>query len=423
MTFVGSIQLNETPEALKKKIQQTELRYNDSIAKERLLQESGDDQSLESNSDLSESDFVFVTYRAISATTLADRPIDFSNDKMLKRSVAKLKGQTVFKDHETSVDNWVGRVDSTLWDEDTKGLPPGINAVLKLDTVKDPMTVRGVLQGAIHSASVTVSFEWKPSHPKLMDEGSFFDFLGDEVDGEMVRVVVTKIEKYWEISLVWQGADEFAKQIGVDGRPVHQSVQDENLMASQFGCCPINQEEKQEDHMEKLNALLKETFGIEVTEKNFKEVLQKHINALTEKLNSKASEEISKLVSQLNEANDKLAKLESDFSDLKPQAELGSKYLEDERAETIRLYKLAKDNTTSEAILKTLEKADLETVQAFKKEFTAEVESKFPSKCKRCGSTEISRQSSAEQNESGQDQSQTKLNQETASRVKDLHAI
>ena len=35
----------------------------------------------------------------------------------------------------------------------------------------------------------------------------------------------TEIDKFWEISLVWQGADEFAKQIGEDGRPVQQSQQ------------------------------------------------------------------------------------------------------------------------------------------------------------------------------------------------------
>ena len=272
MTFVGSIRLSESSENLQKKLNQTELRHSYSAANERLLQESGDDSLSPSNLEISDDDFVYVTYRAISASTLADRPIDFSNEKMLKRSVKKLKGQTVFKDHETSVDNWVGRIESTEWDENTKGLPPGINALLKLDVIKDPMTVRGVLQGAIHSASVTVSFEWKPSHPKLMDEGSFFDQLGDEVDEEMVRIVVTKIDKFWEISLVWQGADEFAKQIGADGHPVHQSNQDEKLMSSQLSHGSINQERNQEDQMEKLNELLKETFGVAVSEKNFKEV-------------------------------------------------------------------------------------------------------------------------------------------------------
>ena len=108
-----------------------------------------------------EEDFIEVDWRALSATVLSDRPVDFSNQPMLKRSVKMLVGQTVYKDHMTSVDNWVGTVVDATWDDTIKDFPPGINAKLKLDMVKDPMAVRGVLQGAIHSASVTVSFQWK----------------------------------------------------------------------------------------------------------------------------------------------------------------------------------------------------------------------------------------------------------------------
>lgn len=413
MTFVGAIQLNESPQSLKNKIYQTQFRYNQPCKKEESFepQENQETQKTktqtETEKNLGDSDFVFVTYRALSATLLADRPVDFSNQKMLKQSVNKLKGQTVFKDHETSVNNWVGRVESADWDEKSKDLPAGINARLKLDTIKDPMTVRGVLQGAIHSASVTVSFEWQPSHPKLMKENTFFDSLGEEIDGSLVRIVVTEIQKFWEISLVWQGADEFAKQIDKENQPAKQSALQENLTNNQLNFNPSPHEKIA---MDKLNALMNEVFNTQVTEANFKEVLQTHTQSIVDEFQAKADQQITKL--------------EANLSELKTHALLGAQYLNDERNETIRLYKLAKENTVSEAILKTLEKAELETIQAFKKEFEQEVENKFPAKCKRCGSHEITRQSSLDQPSSDSNPTKkTMLNKETANRVKDLHAL
>ncbi len=166
LTFTGSIQEVEnlkTPSQLVNRV----------IEKKKAILNQEEAESQELLPEIVNSfdeDFVTVTYRAISSTVLADRPIDFTNKAMLKKSVSALDGQTVFKDHNTVVDNWVGRVTKAYWDTKTEGVPPGINAELRLDIVKDPMTVRGVLQGAIHSASITVTFEWEPSHPNLMYE-------------------------------------------------------------------------------------------------------------------------------------------------------------------------------------------------------------------------------------------------------------
>lgn len=409
-TFVGRIQLDESEKNFLTKLKRT--KDNDVLnqAKESLLQESGDENLIESESlEPHDSDFVFATFRALSATVLADRPIDFTNEKILKASTTKLVGQTVFKDHETYVDNWVGKVDSTLWDSKTEGLPPGINAVLKLDSIKDPMTVRGVLQGAIHSASVTVSFEWKPSHPNLMNDGSFFDHLGEEIENEMVRIIVTKIDRFWEISLVWQGADEFAKQISSDGKPVNQS-------ASSLQVQSLSNISNRENQMSELQKILNETFGESITKDNFQSIFKEKLE--TEKQNLQQSfqsdiEKLNKSIEDLSFKNESLMHL----------AELGKNYLSDQRQETIRLYKLAKSDHVSAAILSTLEKADLETIQAFQNEFKQEVEDKFPATCADCGSKKISRRSSREIVNQDHVAELKKLSPDAEKRIKELHTI
>src|SRR5690606_29131701 len=95
---------------------------------------------------------------------------------------------------------------------------PGINATYKIDALMNPRIARGLLMKppAIHSTSMTVLFKFEYSHPDIATENRwrFFDLLGEEVDGEIVRLVVTEILEYWEASLVFQGADRLAKQHG-----------------------------------------------------------------------------------------------------------------------------------------------------------------------------------------------------------------
>ncbi len=165
-----------------------------------------------------ETDYILRNFRAISASPINCYGLDFSKPGVLEASTPLLAGQTVYKDHVFwSVDRWVGVVSKSAWD--AKGAQsssvPGINVELKIDWRKDPWMARGLLMTppAIHSASVTVLFEFEYSHPDLYAEGNFWRMLGEEVDGQIVRLIVTLILGYWELSLVFQGADELAKQL------------------------------------------------------------------------------------------------------------------------------------------------------------------------------------------------------------------
>lgn len=164
-----------------------------------------------------ETDYYYKDYRAISATLAPCFALDFSAPGVLEASVEMLKGQTVYKDHYYySVDHWVGVVSEVSWDAkgENAGGVPGILARLKLDAKKDPMLVRGVAMSppAVHSCSVTVLFEFEFSHPDLVEQGRFWQLLGEEIEGQIVRLIVTAILGYWELSLVFQGAQEENKQ-------------------------------------------------------------------------------------------------------------------------------------------------------------------------------------------------------------------
>lgn len=444
--FGGSLQFKGSKEQAQAKLERLKAKFE--------TLESG--PALPTEATPAEEDFVEVDYRALSAAMLADRPIDFTDEKMLKKSTGLLNGQTVFKDHYTSVDNWVGKVVNTYWDDQTKGIPPGINATMRLDMVKDPMAVRGVLQGALHSASVTVSFEWKPSHPDLMEKNIFFDNLGNEVDGELVRVVVTRIEKFWEISLVWQGADEYAKKID---RPESQAAScaacafththtenshthtlsdhthDIAHTCESFGNVsgvefvgfnqPFNREE---NVMKEIIEKLKKLFGSDVTAENIEALAAKFAEESFKAKEDAGNAKLAQLAEQLDAANAKITELEKAHSEkvksLEPDAELGKKYLSDERADAVRFCKLAKGEKVSDAILKTLESAPLDVVQAWKDEFKKEFEEKVPARCSRCGDTKVTRQSSVDVGKSEQAAGgdQTVLSSETRAKVINLHS-
>lgn len=173
-------------------------------------------------------DFIEVPFRLLSATTVGAgtwKATDFSDEKMLERSVALLAGKPVYKDHETDLDNWVGIIRGTKWEEaKMQGgtrIPAGINGLLAIDAKTNPKTARGLLLGSIFSNSVTVEFEWEMSH-NFENEWDFYDKLGQiGSDGKMIRRVVKSVTNYHETSLVWLGADPFAKALDENGNLKH----------------------------------------------------------------------------------------------------------------------------------------------------------------------------------------------------------
>lgn len=180
--------------------------------------------------------YVYLTGRALSKSILKGSfYLDFSHGDVLKSSLDKLKGKTVFANHNIDVSKWVGKVVNTEWDESRT--PEGINFVLKMPSVNNSMSteytkniVKGVMEGVINSFSVGVVSKMKMSHPD-MEIVEFLQKQGETVDGQIVRLIVDEIEDFGELSVVYEGRDPSAKLYGMY---MNNNFSKENALESKY---------------------------------------------------------------------------------------------------------------------------------------------------------------------------------------------
>ena len=170
-------------------------------------------------------DLYYVTMRAISQRLVDGYWIDYTRPGVLEAAVPLLNKQRICVDHcYWKAESAIGSIVNSIWDAqgvNANGLP-GINIRFFVDSKIAPGIVRRLAYPvpAIHSGSVTVGFEWEASHPDLLEEKKFWWLLGQEVGGEIVRLVVTKVLFFREFSLVYEGADEDAKRLPDDDAPM-----------------------------------------------------------------------------------------------------------------------------------------------------------------------------------------------------------
>lgn len=161
-------------------------------------------------------DLIYPVFRLLSQAVIECYGVDFRRPGVLDAAVPLAQGLTIYPDHQAEVERWIGKVESTWWDNPAEsGTPfdvPGINGRLSVDWKANPKIARGILSGILDSVSITPTFTWQKSHPDLRD-WQFWEMLGREVDGRIVLIEVLKILKFDELSIVWSGADSRAKKV------------------------------------------------------------------------------------------------------------------------------------------------------------------------------------------------------------------
>ena len=314
-------------------------------------------------------DYIFKNFRAISAAPINCYGLDFSTPGVLEASTPLLQAQTVYKDHIFwSVDRWVGVVSKSAWDAkgEQSGGVSGINVELKIDWRKDVWVARGLMMTppAIHSASVTVLFEFEYSHPDLFAEGNFWRMLGEEVDGQIVRLIVTKIIGYWELSLVFQGADELAKQL-LDDTQTGEGSDELGAKRKKEMDAGGGNPTTQRSETVKLNEQLRKMLGLPDTQ----------------------GEDVTDAV------------LLPALSQLGERAQAGDALVEAERTECLRVAKLAivgsGEGELPEAFTSIINSAGHKELAGLTQEYTKQAAAKFPQTCQSCG-TQMSGRSSIE---------------------------
>lgn len=210
-----------------------------------------------------ESDLYFLTMRAISQKVLEGHWVDYTRPGVLQASVPLLLNQRICKDHEyRKTEDAIGAIVQTAWDEQgaQSNNIPGINIRFFIDSKIAPGIVRRLAYPvpAIHSGSVTVGFEWEPSHPELLEQKKFWWFLGEEVEGSIVRLIATQILFYEEFSLVYQGADSDAKRLPDEMMPADDAGDEDD----EYKRKKMNSAANAKENAVKLTVEQKKTLGL-----------------------------------------------------------------------------------------------------------------------------------------------------------------
>jgi hypothetical protein len=314
--------------------------------------------ALDDNGGLNKDEFFATMARILSKAITPYRKFDFTKGDVLKKSVGIFEGLTLYANHNPNVNDWKGLVQNCVWDD--KNNPAGINAMIVVDKTIDPKLARGLEIKALRSLSVTIWFNYEKSHPDLP---GFYDRLGETVDGEVVRFIVTEITNAGEVSVVWEGEDPFAKTFGFDSA---QPPGDGPLSGTEGQ--HLNQGGKDMKLTAATVALLGLAAGAEPTEAELE-------TAITGKISS----------------------LETQIASLKPDAAIGVQTLKETRERAVTLYKVAKGEKVVETFISgVIEKADLTTARAFCSEYQTAVDESIPLACPKCGEKLTRRSSQAE---------------------------
>lgn len=401
-------------------------------------------------------EFIEPVFRLLSACIVNKswNPTEFPED-VLKASMPLLIGQTVNCDHETDIANAIGSVKSVSWQEsytvDGITIPAGINGVLKIDGKANPRIARGINMDppSIHSNSVTVQFEWKPSH-NFEHPYEFWDKLGTyDENGELIRRIATRIVSYKETSLVSHGADPFAQKIKdgkiinpvyaqavnslseYQGKPEYKEKLQEEITKrlfsfdfksiyqmenSEFGTListyntpkPNNEgmenNPKNKSNMNDIQEFLDQLFGENLLtlaegDKATKELVISQIQSLIAE-NGTLSQDKQSLTEEVSNLQEEIKQLKEQVSLNEKMATLGTQHLAEVRNSAIVSYKKLVGEEKVDANILALLEADttnLETLVSLKATYDAQLEEKFPLHCNKCGSKEVSRSSSVQE--------------------------
>ena len=385
-------------------------------------------------------EFIEPVFRLLSNCIVSKNymPTEFPAD-VLKASMPLMVGQTVNCDHETNIGNAIGTVKEVFWQEsytvDGHEIPAGINGVLKIDGKANPRIARGINMDppSIHSNSVTVQFEWKPSH-NFKDPYEFWDKIGTYDDkGEMVRRIATKIISYKETSLVSHGADPFAQKVDQNNHivnpgyasSVYNSFSEEvkqkistrvipHYDFKSFGEVAVmyNTSKTPIEDPKSNNNKTSKTMNTELQE--FLELLFGE-NMLSLAEGTTASTEIAlsavKAMIQENKdlqeskttAENSVQSLKDEVAQLKKTAaenasfiEIGQNHFKETKEAALASYrKLVGEGKEDANIIALIESLDsLSSIKSLKASYDAQLEEKFPLQCADCGSKNVNRASS-----------------------------
>lgn len=410
-------------------------------------------------------DYLLFPFRLISACVVGSgtwKSTDFTNEKVLKASVSLLANKPAYVNHDMFVGNEIGNIGETQWSKsytapDGTPVPAGIDGPYVIDSKLFPELCRKLNAPipAIQSSSVTVYYDWESSHD-FQDEYDFYRHVGEMLDGREVTRVVTKIWDYVESSLVYLGADPYAKKKDADGNlinidkssimsnskedadPMYKLYKDKREMFvmesfSKESSIPLRKRiiefKKNEDEpmYTEVQKFIANQLGIkpeEVTQeaiKGYSFVKTEELNGFKTAADKTTSLESEKtqlatdkatLVTEKEALSAEIVTLKADNVKLTTNAKFGEELLISKRKECVETYTKAQMGKPDQVIIDEINAcADPVSLNAKLKMFGKKMVEEYGGHCEKCGSNEISYRSS--QNE--EDDDKDKKSQNTGS--------
>lgn len=316
---------------------------------------------------LTDDRYVYADFRALSQVLLRNRGLDFSTDGVLKKAVPMLLGKTVYPNHEfDDVNNWVGVVSQSTWDakgEKSNGVP-GVNVEIKVDAFLNYRLACGLMMTppAVNSMSLTVVFEFEYSHPQMAIENSwkFYENLGEEIDGEVVRLIVTKVVEVWEASIVSVGEDRLAKNITTESDAQTKSFSAETAGTGATSAPPNSKDE--EKRTMRLTNEQKAKLGIEFDGDDVPE---------------------TDIFNAADSLADRLAAVDTvNLEQLNARAAAGDMVIAEKRADVMRLARLAElgaeDGELNAVLVEQINEASVERLQQLGDYYGNKAADRFP---------------------------------------------
>lgn len=297
-------------------------------------------------------DYIEKDVRMISQTLIGGY-LDFTRPGVLEAAVAVAAPVNLIRDHSYQAEDWIGKVLSASWGGPVpeKGIAAsGINGRVMVDGKVAPLIVRGMNSDppTVNRFSVLIDFEYDRSHPDY-DEDWWWTNLGEEVDGEIVRVVASRVENIYNLGVVWWGKDDTAQTLSLRREQVNPGAATPRIKE---GTMPTPEE------------------------------LAAQIVKLEKDLTAKSTE-----ITDLTAKNTALGK----FRD-------GA--LAETKAEAVKALTLLnggkdvpEDDPNLCALGRAIESEDHEYARALTKQFQSRLESELPLVCAKCGGTVTRRQS------------------------------
>lgn len=396
---------------------------------------------LEEYTNPNDSDYYRVNARHISAGLVksGSRIIDFP-ESVLKSSLPFFKDLKVYADHHVQAGASLGYMKQGVWSEaqivNDQMMPAGIDGIVAIDSNKSIEIDGGNWDGKFKisgadiirelkmpvpsSFSVQVEYEWEASH-SFENMWDFRNAMENrlEKDGELVRMIVTKITRYYETSFVWEGAVPTAKtkmsangETETDTNDVTTQNEKPEILVSEFKVGNLVGKANSQFSAEPKTGQIGvsedtlSVLGLEI--QGLKKQIQEKELALqdmTGKLETE-TEKATLAESQLSVALQAETEYRQKFENLQTVnatlSELIEKIVEQKRSYVVSQYRLLMGDKANETTIELLQNTrDLNELEALGLKYQTENTSEFAYKCPKCSEPITSLSSVVPEQETG----------------------